>query len=161
MKKAGIILWVFIAVPLIAWAADRPAPQQTREVVDYYFDGKGNGAVLMDRRVCSEIASDGEDKNDCRQPADLATIAVGDALFLWMNFMVPAGDQAAILVNFSHNQRVRKTANATLKGAIRYRTWKPIPTDRAGKWTVTIVQELADRDLELATFDYTVNEGAP
>ena len=75
--------------------------------------------------------------------------------------MVPADDQAAILVSFSHNQRVRKTANATLKGAIRYRTWKPIPTDRPGKWTVAIVQELADRDLELTTFDYTVTESVP
>ena len=80
---------------------------------------------------------------------------------LWMSFLVPADDQASILVSFSRNERVRKTADVNLKGAIRYRTWKTIPTDKPGKWTVTIVQEMSDQDMELGTLEYTVTENSP
>lgn len=161
MKKFGIIVMVIIGLPMMAWAADRPAPQQALDVVDYYFNGKGQGAVLMDYSICSEIVPEGEDKNECRRQANAMAIPVGEEAFLWMNFLVPNDDQASILLSFFRNERVRKTADVRLKGAIRYRTWKNIPTDRPGKWTVTIVQEMADRDMELGTLEYTVTESSP
>lgn len=161
MKKLGIIVMVVIGLPLIAWAADRPAPQQALDVVDYYFNGKGQGAVLMDSRICSEIAPEGEDKNECRRSSDAMAIPLGEEVLLWMSFLVPADDQASILVSFSRNERVRKTADVRLKGAIRFRTWKNIPTDKPGKWTVSIVQEMPDRDMVLGTLEYTVNESKP
>jgi len=160
MKKL-IIVMVVIGLPLIAWAADRPAPQQALDVIDYYFNGKGQGAVLMDYRICSEIAPEGEDKNECRKSSDAMAISLGEDVLLWMSFMVPADDQASILVSFSRNDRVRKTTDVSLKGAIRFRTWKSIPTDKLGKWTVTIVQELPDRDMELGTLEYIVTENSP
>lgn len=161
MKKLGIIVMAVIGLPLIAWAADRPAPQQALDVVDYYFNGKGQGAVLMDYRVCSEVAPEGEDKNECRRSVDAMAIPLGEEVLLWMSFLVPADDQASILVSFSRNKRVRKTADVRLKGAIRFRTWKKIPTDKPGKWTVSIVQEMPDRDMELGTLEYTVTESTP
>jgi len=161
MKKLGIIVMVVIGLPLIAWAVDRPAPQQTLDVVDYYFNGKGQGAVLMDYRICSEVAPEGEDKNECRRSVNAMTIPLGEDVFLWMSFLVPADDQASILVSFSRNDRVRKTADVRLKGAIRFRTWKTIPTDRPGKWTATIVQEMPDRDMVLGSLEYTVIESKP
>ena len=78
-----------------------------------------------------------------------------------MNFLVPTDAQASILVSFSWNDRVRKTAEVDLKGAIRYRTWKKIPTDKPGRWTVTILQEMPDRDMELGLLEYTVTESTP
>ncbi len=161
MKKLCIIVMAVMGLPLIAWAADRPAPQQALDVVDYYFNGKGQGAVLMEYSICSEVAPEGEDKNECRKPSDAMAIPLGEETFLWMNFLVPADDQASILVSFSRNERVRKTADVRLKGAIRYRTWKNIPTDKPGKWTVTIVQEMPDRDMALGTLEYTVTESKP
>jgi len=161
MKKLCIIVIFVIGLPLIAWAADRPAPQQARDVVDYYFNGKGQGAVLMDYRICAEVAPEGEDKNECRRSSDAMAIPLGEEVSLWMSFLVPADDQASILVSFSRNERVRKTADVSLKGAIRYRTWKTIPTDKPGKWTVTIVQEMPDQDMVLGTLEYTVTESNP
>ena len=161
MKKRCIIVMAIIGLPLMAWAADRPAPQQALGVVDYYFNGKGQGAVLMDYSICSEVAPEGEDKNECRRQANPMAIPIGEEAFLWMNFLVPADDQASILLSFFRNDRVRKTADVSLKGAIRYRTKKNIPTDKPGKWTVTIVQEMPDRDMELGTLEYTVTESSP
>ena len=161
MKKLCIIVIAIMGLPLIALAADRPAPEQALNVVDYYFNGKGQGALLMDYRICSEVAPEGEDKNECRRSAEAAAIPQGEDVLLWMSFLVPADDQASILLSFSRNDRVRKTADVNLKGAIRFRTWKSIPTDKPGQWTVTIVQELVDRDMELGTLQYTVTESSP
>ena len=146
---------------MTVWSAERPAPHEARNVVDYYFNGQGQGAVLMDYRICSIVAPEGEDKHECREPLEATAVPLGKDVFLWMNFLVPAEDQAEILVSFARNDRVRKTADVTLKGAIRFRTWKRIPTDKPGKWIVTIVQEMPDQDLELATIEYTVNETTP
>ena len=157
MKKLLILALVLLGLPLTVGAADRPTPQQAFAVIDYYFHGQGQGALLMEYALCAEVAPEGEDKNECRKPADAAAVPLGGEILLWMNFMVPADDQAAILISFSRNDRVRKTADLTLKGAVRYRTWKPIPTDKPGQWTVTIVQEMPDRDMELGSFDYTVS----
>jgi hypothetical protein len=161
MKKLCIIMMAIMGLPLIVVAADRPAPEQALDVVNYYFNGKGQGALLMDYRMCSEVAPEGEDKNECRRSADAMAIPQGEDVLLWMSFLVPADDQASILVSFSRNDRVRKTAEVNLKGAIRFRTWKTIPTDKPGQWTVTIVQEMTDRDIELATLNYTVIENNP
>ena len=150
MKKRWNIVLAILVLPIAAWAADRPGAQDTRTVVHYYFNGQGQGAVLMDYRVCSEVAPEGEDKHECRRQLDAAAIPLGEEAFLWMNFLVPAEDQADILISYARNERVRKTADVTLKGAIRFRTWKRIPTDKPGKWAVTIVQEMPDQDQSTA-----------
>jgi hypothetical protein len=161
MKRLCIILLAIMGLPIFAGAADKPAPQQALDVVNYYFNGKGQGVLLMEYRICSEIATEGEDKNDCRQSSDAAAIPLGEEAFLWMNFLVPTDEQASILVSFSWNDRVRKTAEVNLKGAIRYRTWKKIPTNKPGRWTVTILQEMPDQDMELGLLEYTVTESTP
>ena len=162
MKKLWLIIVVaLIGLPVAAGAADRPTSQQALAVVDYYFNGKGQGALLMEYTLCSEVAPEGDDKNECRRPSDPAVIPLGEEVLLWMNFLVPADDQASVLLSFARNGRVRKTADLNLKGAVRYRTWKSIPTDKPGRWTVTIIQELPDQDMELVSFDYTVTESNP
>jgi len=74
-----------------------------------------------------------------------------------MNFLIPTDDQAKIYVSFSRNNRIRQTVDFTLPGAFRYRTWKKIPTDTTGNWTVHIFQELEDMDIDLGKLNYTVN----
>jgi hypothetical protein len=161
MKKLWILVLVLVGLPLSAGAVDRPTPQQALAVVDYYFNGQGQGALLMAYALCSEVAPEGEDKNECRKPADAAALPLGSEVFIWMNFLVPADEEASLLISFTRKDRVRKTTDLTLKGAIRYRTWKPVPTDKPGQWTVTIVQEMPDRDVELGSFAYTVTPNSP
>lgn len=73
-----------------------------------------------------------------------------------MNFLVPAGDQPDIIIHFKRNNKVRSVSNLELPGALRYRTWKKIPTEKLGDWEVSIIQELADTDLNLGQFQYSV-----
>ena len=66
-----------------------------------------------------------------------------------------------IIINFSRQGQVRSTARVKLAGATRYRIWKKVPTDKAGQWNVSIIQELQDKDLEIGTLQYGVAESKP
>ncbi len=49
-------------------------------------------------------------------------------------------------------------ADISLSQSFRYRTWRLVPTKKAGDWTVSVEQEGADAFMNLAKFDYTVTE---
>ena len=111
----------------------------------------------MDMTVCEKIGTeDGPDKNECLDSVNPSQIELNQELYLWMNYLVPLNDAADIILSFSRKGKVRRTANIKLAGATRYRTWKKIPTDKAGQWTVSILQELEDQDLELGSMQFTV-----
>ena len=156
MKKIVLLLSLMVLWPLVGAAQERPSADDVRLVVDYYYRGQGQGVVLAEHFLCTEVSTEGADKNDCRLKHDLPAVPLGSEVVLWMNFLVPSGDEGDILILYSRQGRVRDTTQVTVKGAVRFRTWKKIPTARTGEWTVTIVQELGDTDLELATINYRV-----
>lgn len=156
MKKTPWLLVLIISWPLAGFAQERPAAEEVRKVVAYYYQGQGQGVVLAENYLCTEVSTEGADKNDCRVKHELPVVTQGAEVLLWMNFLVPSDDMAEILVLFKRQGNVRDTARLTVKGAVRYRTWKKVPTDKTGEWTVTVLQELGDTDLELATFNYRV-----
>ena len=157
MKKLLFLVAIIVFSVQTAAAQDRPSAEAVRKVVDYYYNGQGQGVILAEHYLCTEVALEGDAKNDCRARHALPAVAQGTEMLLWMNFLVPSGDEADILVLFSRKGRVRSTAKMAVKGAIRYRTWKKIPTAKAGDWQVTILQEIGEEDLELATFNYQVD----
>ena len=71
---------------------------------------------------------------------------------------MPTGDQTEIIIHFKRNNKVRSVSNFALPGALRYRIWKKIPTEKIGDWQVDIIQELEDTDLNLGTLQYSVTE---
>lgn len=156
MKKTVLLLIVFMCLPLAAAAQERPSAEEVRKVVGYYYRGQGQGVVLAEHFLCTEVATEGEDKNECRIRHELPVVSQGAEVSLWMNFLVPSEETADLLITFTRQGHVRDTAQLKVKGAVRYRTWKQVPTGRAGEWTVTVLQELGDTDLELARFAYQV-----
>lgn len=158
MKKWIILIVMIALMPALGIAVERPSSQEAKKVMDYYSHGKGNGAVIVDAVFCTEVAKEGEYKNDCVQSVSTNDIKVGDAVNLWMNFMVPANDTADIFITYTRNQRIRHTQKLALKGAFRYRTWKKIVTNKPGKWTIQIYQEVGDEDMDLGILTYNVVE---
>ena len=156
MKKLLFLAVMIVLSIQTAAAQDRPAAEEVRQVVDYYYNGQGRGVILAEHFLCTEVALEGDDKNDCRTKHALPAVAQGAEMLLWMNFLVPSGDEADILVLFARKGHVRSTAKIAVKGAIRYRTWKKVPTAKVGEWQVTVLQEMGEEDLELATFNYRV-----
>lgn len=161
MKRFSIALMLPLLVFGMAWAEEKPTPDEARKVIDYYYHGQGKGAILMDLSICEKVGQEeGPDKNECLDSVNPGQIQLGQELHLWMNFLVPLNDSADIILAFSRKGKVRRTANLKLGGATRYRTWKRIPTDKAGQWTVSILQELEDQDLELGSMQFTVTAPA-
>jgi len=158
MKKTCILGFLLICLPALAFAQDRPTPKEARKVIDYYYHGRGKGAILMDYKLCQEILEKGPEKYECKREITDGKIQKGQEVFLWLNFLVPAGDKAEILLQFKRKDKVRKVLPISPPGSPRYRTWKKIPTDKTGNWKVSIVQEMEDRDLNLGELEFSVVE---
>jgi len=162
MKRTLIIIAMALTAVTTAAAQEKPTGDEARKVIDYYYQGKGGGAVLMDLQICEGIGKEeGGQKNECLNTIEPGKVQLGQELQLWMNFLVPIDDTADIIVTFSRKGKVRHTANVKLTSANRYRTWKRLPTERAGQWTISILQELADKDLDLGSLQYTVAGNTP
>lgn len=157
MKNFIIALTVtLLCGPLAAAAQDKPTPEEARKVINYYFNGKGQGVVPMEFKLCKEISQKGETKNECISEIADKKIAKGEEAYLWMNFLVPAGEESKILLQYSRKNMVRDTSNVSLGGATRFRTWKKIPTATAGDWKVSLVQELDNSDVDIGQVEFSV-----
>lgn len=137
-------------------AQEKPTPEEARKVINYYFHGKGQGVVPMEYKFCQEVSLKGENKNECMSEISANSLKKGQEAYLWMNFLVPAGEEAKILLQYSRNNMVRDTSNVALGGATRYRTWKRIPTATAGEWKVRLIQEMSNADVEVGQLQYSV-----
>ena len=158
MKKLIIIATVLAILPSLCLAVTKPSSKETKKVIDYYNSGKGNGAVLVDSKLCSEMGKEEDSKNECIQSFSGNDIKIGDEIYLWMNFMIPVDDTAEIIITYTRNNRIRKTQGITLNSTFRYRTWKKIATDKPGKWTIQIFQEIGDKDIDIGSLTYNVTE---
>lgn len=157
MKTVFILMITVLLAAAPAMAQERPTAEEAQKVMNYYFHGKGGGAILLDHTLCAKIGEEkSPDKNNCLEKVDAKAVSLGQEVHLWMNYMVPLNENADILVSYSRNGKVRHTETVNLKGATRYRTWKRAPADKAGQWYVSITQELEDTDLELGAFEYSV-----
>ncbi len=141
---------------LTAMAQDKPTPQEARKVIDYYFNGKGQGVIPMEYKLCKKISQKGKTKNQCITAIKNKSIAKGEEVYLWMNFLVPVGEKSKILLQYSRKNKVRNTSSIRLGGATRFRTWKKIPTTTTGDWKVTMIQELDNVDIDIGQLNFSV-----
>jgi hypothetical protein len=110
----------------------------------------------MDYKLCKEISQQGEMKNECVAEIADKKVAKGEDAYLWMNFLVPAGEESRILVQYSRKDKVRNTSNISLGSATRFRTWKKIPTGTAGEWKINMIQELENGDVDIGQMKFSV-----
>ena len=146
-------------MPCLALAQAKPSPAEIKKVLEFYYGSTNDTVVVVDTRLCTDVATQGENKNECTATISSNEIEVGQPSFLWMNFFVPAkaGEQK-ILVQFNQNGVTRMTRQLTLSGSIRFRTWKKFALDRPGKWSVKILQDKQSGGKELASLALTSRE---
>lgn len=155
MRKT--LLWILlVSFPLSVFALDRPNAYEVKKVIDYYKKGKGLGVVLVESMLCEEIHRSGPKKHEAKNVLSSTSFKKGEKVFLWMNFMVPEHVKANIHFEYKRKGKVRKADDITISTATRYRSWRRMPTSKAGTWEVSISQELDDTDIELSKITYTV-----
>ena len=160
MMKIGLLAFLLLCLPVIILAQEKPTPAEAQKVIQYYYQGIGQGAVLMAHKLCAQIYEEGPLKFECQEEITGEQIQKGQEVFLWMNYLVPAGDKTDMIIHYKRNNKVRSVSNFELPGALRYRIWKKIPTDKIGDWQISIMQELPDADLSLGEMQYSVTEGS-
>lgn len=131
-----------------------PNGDEIKKVVSYYYDHASTTPLLVETKLCAEIATEGELKNECLREIEASAIQPDTDAYLWLNFMVPqAAPDQKILIQFDHAGITRQTRESTLQGAIRFRTWKKLRLDRGGKWTIKILHDAADGPSEIDRID--------
>ena len=158
MKRKAVFVIILLGITALAYALEKPTPKEAARVINYYHNGIGNGAIMMECKLCVGVNSEEPNKNECSDVIQNNQVNQGDEVFLWMNFLVPAGDEASVLVGYTRDNITRNTQHIKLPGATRFRTWKKIPTNQVGKWKVNILQEMGNDDVALGGLDYTVTE---
>ncbi len=157
-----------ILLPLYLFAQDLPTAAEVRKVLEFYNNGQGQGIVLSDSKLCADVHKEGENKYECKDeiiefgegdgssPEVTHKIKKGDSILVWMSFMVPVGDEANIIVQYSLGGTARYSSKASVKSSIRYRTWKKYTPRSAGKWEIKIFHDLGEKTRELNSFELTV-----
>ena len=158
MMKIGLMICFLFWLPAILLAQEKPPAAEAKKVVDYFYQGIGQGAILMAHKLCTQVYEEGPLKYECQEEITGGQVQKDREVFLWMNYLVPTGDKADIIIHFKRNNKVRSVSSFALPGSLRYRIWKKIPTDKIGDWQVEIIQELQDSDLNLGDLKYSVTE---
>jgi hypothetical protein len=148
---------VFCMAPAVALADAKPAPEEVKRVLDYYYHGKGLGPVLLESKVCREIQREGDEKYECSGDISAEPIKKGESVYLWMAYMVPLGDEPQnIIAQFENGGVTRMVKNLQVSGQLRNRTWLKLTFDKVGTWKVKIVHDTGSSAVALGGRDVTV-----
>ena len=157
MRAFFAILACLPCVTLAGSPSQRPDGDEIKRVLEYYYGEASAAPVLVESKLCTEIATEGELKNECMHEIQASAIQPGTGAYLWMNFMVPQNaPEQKILIQFDHAGITRQTHEATLRGAIRYRTWRKFQLDRKGPWTIKILHDAEDGAREIERIDLSI-----
>ena len=150
----------FTALFLSSLCHGKPAPEVVKQVVDFYFHGQDQGVVLADTKLCDDVYTKGENKNECMVERSGTTLNVGEATNVWMLFMVPNKvEPQTILVQMNLRGMTMSVKRLKVSSALRYRVWEKVKPDRVGEWAVKIFHDRGN-DVDLLK-ELTVNVVEP
>ncbi len=125
-----------------ATPVEKPTPEGVRAFWNFYFNGKGQGLVLADAKLCLEVAKDGPNKFECSKEVGAEGVKPGTIINVWQSYLVPSGDTIEDMsIQLKLGDQIRETKDVKVNGAsIRSRSWNAIRIPKAGKWTINIMR---------------------
>ena len=135
-------------------AQSKPSPEAAKSFLDFYYTGQGKGVILADMKVCTDVVN-----TECTETVDPSLLLVGMKYKIWMVFVAPEGDEVTTLsIQFNKDSETKFSRDLSVKGSIRYRTWRNFNPTSPGIWTVK-VQDNREVELEeLAKLSLVVSE---
>jgi len=133
---------------------EKPTPEAVRAFWSFYLNGKGQGVVLADAKMCLEVAKEGPSKFECVKEIPAEGVKPGTTVYVWQAYLVPQGDTVEdIAIQLRLGEQIRETKDLKLNGAsFRSRNWTAFRIPRAGAWNVQIVRGSATlKSLELTS----------
>ncbi|WNG54360.1 hypothetical protein F0U59_05865 [Archangium gephyra] len=119
-----------------------PSADAVKTTWEYFYKGQGQGPVLVDAKLCTEVAKDGPNKFECIVEANPDSIKAGTNVMLWQSYLVPQGDSIDdLMIQVKQGNVVRETKDVKVKGeGWRARQWTGVRLNKAGEWTVTVMR---------------------
>ena len=119
-----------------------PSADAVKSTWDYFYKGQGQGPVLVEAKLCTEVAKEGPNKFECTAEANPEGIKAGTQVMLWQSYLVPQGDSIEdVMVQLKQGNVVRETKDVKLKGeGWRARQWTGLRLNKPGEWTVTLLR---------------------
>ncbi len=158
MKRINIFLLVSSLVIncfFLCAQSSKPKPEDIKSTWDFFYKGQGKGPILVDSKLCLEIAADGPEKYNCETELKTGTAKIGTKINVWSSFMLPQGDETTINVKYILNDVVVNTREAKIRGeGWRIRYWFNYEVASAGNWKIT----LNVGETVLSTFNLKVTE---
>ncbi len=119
-----------------------PSADAVRDTWNFFYKGQGQGPVLVEAKLCTEVAKDGPNKFECITEVGPEGVKAGTTTMLWQAYLVPQGDSVEdIMVQTKQGNVVRETKDVKVKGeGWRARQWTGVRLSKAGDWTVSILR---------------------
>lgn len=126
-----------------ATPVNKPTADAVKDTWNYFYKGQGQGPILVEAKLCTEVAKEGANKFECTAEADPAAgvKANTQGLMLWQAYLVPQGDVVeTITVQIKQGNTVRETKDVKVKGeGWRARQWTGLRLNKPGSWTVSVM----------------------
>jgi|GEM_PF-541081 len=131
-----------------------PSSDGVKDTWNYFYKGQGQGPVLVEAKLCTEVGKEGANKFECTAEVPAEGIKANTQVMVWQAWLLPQGDTAEdVMVQTRQGTVVRETKDVKLKGeGWRTRQWTGIRLGKAGEWTVSILRG----DQVLKTFNVKV-----
>ncbi len=145
---AACLLASAVAVAQDAGAAaplPPPPADEVRRVLDFYFNGKDRGPVLVELKACLKVdqTKDSATKFECLEEVK-GPVKVNTTVHGWMTWFLPKGSlYEDVTMQFAHEGTVRSTIDVKLDQEMRARTWRQQALTKKGKWTITVMRGAA------------------
>ncbi|RKH19077.1 hypothetical protein D7Y13_06885 [Corallococcus praedator] len=148
----GSVLCAVLGVATVAGAQEAAAPpaqtvkapsaDAVRDTWNFFYKGQGQGPVLVEAKLCTEVAKDGPNKYECTAEVGPEGVKAGTSVMLWQSYLVPQGDSVEdLLVQVKQGATVRETKDVKVKGeGWRARQWTGVKLAKPGAWTVVIMR---------------------
>jgi hypothetical protein len=132
-----------------------PSADAVKTTWEYFYKGQGQGPVLVEAKLCTEVAKEGPNKFECVTEANPDGVKAGTSVMLWQSYLVPQGDSIDdLMVQVKQGNVVRETKDVKIKGeGWRARQWTGVRLNKAGDWNVSVMRG----DQVLKSIDVKVN----
>lgn len=120
----------------------KPSADAVRDTVNYFYKGQGQGPVLIDAKLCTDVPATGANTFECVGEMDPAAgVKANSSVKVWQAYLVPQNDVIDDLaVQVKQGNTVRETKDIKIKEGFRSRVWSSVKLNKPGAWTITIMR---------------------
>ena len=119
-----------------------PSADAVKSTWDYFYKGQTQGPVLVEAKLCTEVAKDGPNKFECTAEVAPEGVKANTTVMVWQSYLVPQGDTVEdLMVQTKQGNVVRETKDVKIKGeGWRARQWTGVRLNKPGNWSVSVMR---------------------